>query len=80
MNENSKYVIFNTSELSSIDFSKVHQKNADRLGYNKDETKFIIGLYDNEPIPSFVDGKTIYTHTEIKNELSKAEWIRDIEN
>ena len=80
MNENSKYVIFNTSELSSVDFSKVLQKNADSLGYNKDETKFIIGLYDNEPIPSFVDGKTIYSHTEILEEIAKPEWKRDIEN
>ena len=51
-----KYVIIDSSEVSSIDFSKVLQTSADTLMYNKDKSKTLLKFEGNTP--SFLDGKT----------------------
>jgi len=58
-----KYVILNTSEIDSVDFTQVLQTNKESLRYTTDNSKFLL-KYDGTQ-PSFLLGKTEYTHSEI---------------
>ena len=66
------YVILNTSELESVDFDQVLQTSADTLRYSLDGSKFVV-KYEGDT-PSFLEGKTQYTHSEILVELATPEW------
>lgn len=66
------YVILNTSELSSVDFEQVLQEAADTLRYSIDGSKFLLKFEGDTP--SFLEGKTQYTHSEILAELATPEW------
>tara|TARA_R110001606_G_scaffold97371_1_gene215196 strand:- start:1505 stop:1738 length:234 start_codon:yes stop_codon:yes gene_type:complete len=70
------YVIIDTTEItdeeSTIDFSKLMNRNADMLRYSIDGSKALV-KYDGEQ-PSFLNGKTTYTHSEIKVEMAKSDW------
>ena len=70
------YVIIETTEItdeiSVIDFSKLMNRNADMLRYSIDRSKALV-KYSGEQ-PSFLSGKTTYTHDEIKVEMAKSEW------
>ena len=68
-----KYVILTASEVSSIDFSKVLEDSTSTLRYNNDNTKTFTKYEGSQP--SFLNGKTTYTHAEILVELAKEEWI-----
>lgn len=70
--ENRKYVIIESSEVSSINFSEVMETSANTLRYSIDETKTLVKFVGDTP--SFLDGKTQYTHSEILNILSGSEW------
>jgi hypothetical protein len=65
------YVIINTSELSSVDFNQV-MESSDSLRYSVDGTKTFV-KYENGQ-PSFLSGKTEYTHSEILDILATDEW------
>ena len=67
-----KYVIITTSEVSSIDFSKILEDSSDTLRYNNDNSKTFVKF--NGDTPSFLDGKTVLTRDEILTELKKAAW------
>ncbi len=62
------YVILNTTEItdeeSVIDFSQLANRNADMLRYSTDGSKALV-KYRGEDQPSFLEGKTTYTHAEI---------------
>ena len=58
-----KYVILNTSEINTVDFTKVLETNKESLRYTTDGSKFLL-KYDGIQ-PSFLSGKTEYTHSEI---------------
>ena len=58
-----KYVILNTSEVDSVDFTQVLQTSKESLRYTTDGSKFLL-KYDGTQ-PSFLSGKTEYTHSEI---------------
>ncbi len=58
-----------------IDFSKITQKNIQSMYYNNNGTKAIVSYIDNKP--SFLNNKTIYSNSEIIEELKKSEWVRD---
>ena len=73
MFENRKYVIINASEVSNIDFNQVLERNTDNLRYNNAETKTFVKFEGSTP--SFLDGKTQYSHSQISTELNKSEWI-----
>mgnify|MGYP003152937215 FL=1 len=75
--ENRKYVIIESSEVGSVDFSEVMETSADTLRYSVDETKTLVKFVGDTP--SFLDGKTQYTHSEILNILSGPEWQEEIE-
>mgnify|MGYP003113788058 CR=1 FL=1 len=58
-----KYVIINADEVDSIDFGQVLETSLDTLRYNLDESKTFVKF--NGGTPSFLNGKTQYTHSEI---------------
>ena len=58
-----QYVIITADEVSSVDFDQVLETSADTLRYNIAGTKtFVTGEGDT---PSFLAGKTQYTHSEM---------------
>lgn len=69
---NRKYVIINTSEVSSVDFSQVMETSADTLRYSADRSKTFVKYEGDQP--SFLSGKTEHSHSEILEILSTAEW------
>ncbi len=73
-----KYVIIDSSDVSSVDFSQVLETNADTLRYNNDDTKTFVKFEGDTP--TFLDGKTQYTHSEILAILNNedGEWYTEI--
>jgi len=69
------YVIIDASEVSSVDFSQVLQADADKLRYSLDGTQTFV-KYEGEQ-PSFLSGKTEYTHSEMLTILATDEWTSD---
>ena len=65
-----KYVIIDASEVSSVDFSQVREDSADTVRYNLDNTKALVKF--NGSTPSFLTGKTEYTHSQIRAILTDA--------
>ena len=66
------YVIIDSSEVSSVDFSQVVQSSADTLRYSVDGTKTFVKFEGDTP--SFLLGETQYTHSEILSILAGADW------
>jgi hypothetical protein len=73
------YVIIDTTETtdeeSTIDFSKLLNRNAGMLRYSVDGNKALVKYDGNQP--SFLNGKTTYTHAEILVEMSKSAWTTE---
>ena len=76
-----KYVIINTTEITAensiIDFSSLRNQGPSYLRYNNDGSKALL-KYDGYQ-PSFLNGKTEYTHAEILVEMNKSEWVSENE-
>jgi hypothetical protein len=66
-----KYCIINSDEVDSVDFSKVLEKRTG-LRYSVDKTKTFVKYEGDQP--SFLSGKTEYTHSEILEVLATDEW------
>ena len=66
------YVIINSSDVSSVDFSKVAETSADTLRYSLDGSKTFVKF--NGDTPSFLSGKTEYDQAEILSILAGDEW------
>tara|TARA_Y100001963_G_scaffold153592_1_gene240650 strand:+ start:336 stop:569 length:234 start_codon:yes stop_codon:yes gene_type:complete len=73
MFENRKYVILNASEVSNIDFNQVLERDVNNLRYNNAGTKTFVKFEGTTP--SFLSGKTQYSHSQILTELNKSEWV-----
>lgn len=73
------YVIIDTTEItdkeSTIDFSKLMNRNADMLRYSIDGSKALVKYISDQP--SFLNGKITYTHSEIKVEMAKSDWTTE---
>lgn len=69
------WVIIDSSEVDSVDFDQVMQTSADKLRYSLDGTQTFVKYEGTQP--SFLSGKQEYTHSEILNILSGAEWTSD---
>ena len=69
-----KYVIINSSDVSSVDFSKVQETSVGTLRWNIDNTKTFVKFTGDTP--SFLTGKTQYTYEEILTTLNdvNGEW------
>ena len=76
MFENRKYLIFNMSEIDTINFSSVLETSVDTVRKSIDETLTFV-KWDGST-PSFVSSLSTsqgpYTHTEILSVLSTETW------
>lgn len=66
------YCIINSDEVGSVDFDQVFETSADTLRYSVDRTKTFVKYEGGQP--SFLSGKTEYTHSEILTILATDEW------
>ena len=75
--ESRQFMIFNTSELTNIDFLQVLETSIDTVRKSIDNTLTFV-KWDGETIPTSVDNLTTkegpYTYTEIIEILSTSEW------
>ena len=71
------YVIINASEVSSVDFDQVLETSAETLRFSVDGTKTFV-KFEGET-PSFLEGKTANTHSEMLDILAGEEWTSPIE-
>ena len=82
MSNTRKYVIFNTSELSTIDFNQVLITSADTVQTTADGTKTYV-KYEGD-MPSSVIALTTkqgpYTHSEILSILAGSDWFVNVPN
>jgi hypothetical protein len=74
---NRKFVILNSDEVVNVDFSQVLETSKSTLKYNIEGTRTFV-KYEGEQ-PSFLAGKTEYTHQEILTILAGPEWTSDEE-
>ena len=58
-----KYAILNTSDINSVDFSKVKQTDANSVRKTLDGSKFIVKFEGDTP--DFLEGVTLYTNQEM---------------
>lgn len=70
-----KYVIINSDEVDSVDFSKVEETSESTLRYSLDNSQTFV-KYEGAK-PGFLYGKDTYTHSEILEVLSGDEWTSD---
>ena len=79
--EHRSYMIFNVSELDSIDFDVVLETSAETVRKSVDETKtFVKWEYDTpECVANLTTKQGPYNHTEILSILSSEEWAAPME-
>lgn len=72
-----RYIIFDVTELSTIDFDQVLETSIDTIIYNVAETQTIV-KYVFGDMPSSVQALTTkegpYTHTQIMNIITGSAW------
>ena len=68
------YVIIDADDVAAVDFSQVAETSADTLRWSLDGTKTVVKVPSASPTPSFLEGKTQYTHAEIRTEIATSEW------
>ena len=66
------YVILLTEDISSVNFSQVQETSADTLRYSINLHQFLVKFSGDTP--SFLVGKTEYTHQEILEVLNSPQW------
>ena len=72
-----KYVIINIEDVEDVDFNQVMQTDATSLRISQDATSTFVKFEGDTP--SFLEGKTQYTHAEFKSILNDPEdiWALD---
>ena len=75
MYENRKYVIFNTSETGSIDFSQVMETSVNTLRLNISGSQTFVKYEGSQPssVAGLSSKSNEYTHTQILNVLTGSE-------
>ena len=71
-----KYVIINADEVDSVDFDQVDETSPDTVRFSTDGSLTFV-KFDTDTTPSFLVGKTQYTHSEIITILATDEWTPD---
>lgn len=66
------YVIINSSDVSSVDFSKVAETSADTLRYSLDGNKTFVKFEGDTP--SFLIGEPQYDQEEMLGILNGVDW------
>ena len=76
MYENRKYVIFNTSETGSINFSQVMETSVNTLRLNLSGSKTFVKYEGSQPssVAGLSSKSNEYTHEQILNVLTGSEW------
>ena len=79
MYENRKYVILNTSETGSINFSQVMETSVNTLRTNISGSKTFVKYEGRQPssVAGLSSKSSEYTHTQILNVLTGSEWISE---
>ena len=72
MFENRKYVIIAETEKDNVNFDDLLTSSIDTARYSVDKSNILLS-YEGET-PSYFDGKTIYTYSEIKDVMSSSDW------
>jgi hypothetical protein len=75
--ENRRWVIFNTSETGSIDYSQVMETSSETLRLNISGSKTFVKYEGDQPssVTSLSSKSEEYTHQEILNVLTGSEWL-----
>jgi hypothetical protein len=68
-----KYAIIDADELDSVIFSQVDETSENTVRYSLDGSQTFV-KFDTDTTPSFLVGKTQYTHSEILTILATDEW------
>mgnify|MGYP003120806124 CR=1 FL=1 len=68
------YIIIDASDVSSVDFSQVLETSSSTLRYNTERDKTFVKFPSENATPSFLEGKTAYTHSEILTILNGEDW------
>ena len=78
--ENRRWVIFDTSETGSIDYSQVIQTSSETLRLNISGSKTFVKYEGDQPssVTSLSSKSEEYTHQEILNVLTGSEWEPEI--
>jgi len=71
-----KYVIINADEVDSVNFSQVDETSENTVRFSVDGSLTFV-KFDTDTTPSFLDGKTQYSHSEILTILATDEWTPD---
>tara|TARA_R110000764_G_scaffold67475_1_gene140320 strand:+ start:1151 stop:1405 length:255 start_codon:yes stop_codon:yes gene_type:complete len=76
MFENRRYIIFEVSEIDTIDFSQVLETSVDTVRKSVDETLTFVKWEGSTPssVSSLSTTQGPYTHTEILSVLSTETW------
>ena len=79
MYENRKWVIFNTSETGSINFSQVMETSVNTLRTNNSGSKTFVKYEGSQPssVAGLSSKSDEYTHTQILNVLTGSEWVSE---
>ena len=75
MYENRHWVIVNVSDITDEMIANAIQTSTSTLRKTNDGSKAILKWEGNTP--SCFDGMTTYSHSEIKSELAKSDWVND---
>ena len=77
MYENRKYVVFNTSETGSIDFSQVIENSKDTIRLNISGSQTFVKYEGSQPssVAGLSSKSREYTNSEILNILTGSEWV-----
>ena len=70
---NRKYVILEASEVDNVNFNEVMQGSKETLRYSREKDYFFV-KFENDT-PSFLEGKTTYSHYEILQILNDTNGI-----
>ena len=66
------FVILDSSEVGIIDFDQVMERSVNTLRYSLDGTKTFVKFEGDTP--SFLEGKTQYSYSEILTILAGSDW------
>ncbi len=71
-----RYIIFDITELNTLDFDQVLETSADTIVYNLAETKTVVKYLGDMPssIQALTTKEGPYSYSEIKNILTGSEW------
>ena len=75
--EHRKYIIIDSSEVGTIDFTQVNETSVSTLRYSLDDSQTFV-KFDGET-PNFLDGKREYNHHEMIGILQSKDWTEEEE-